>query len=394
VRHAHRPRRHPLLRGTALGTVAVLSFVAAGAATAYIRLGNNIETHDISALIAEIPEPEVTATPDPEDPNAGQALDILLMGSDVRDGENALLGGEEDGMRSDTTLIAHISADRTRMDLVSIPRDTRVDIPSCSFYDGSTSRAQSGRFNAAFSIGAKNDDVGEAAACTINTVQSLTGIVIDGWVVVDFAGFRDMVDALGGVEMCIPNDMESPKSGLSITAGVHVLDGYSALAYARARTGEGLGNGSDINRIARQQQLLGAIAQEVFASNLLTDSVDLYRFLTAATQSIAADPNTGSLTALGGLGWSLKDISPSAITFLTIPIATNPDDRNEVVFTSEANAIWTALINDVPMVPQTTPTDATGTADPTDPASTPVETTVPTPGVDPFTPADLPAICG
>ena len=400
MRHANRRRRHPLLRGTALVAVAVLSFAATGAATAYIRLGTNIETHDISALIHEIPVPEVTETPDPEDPNSGRALNLLVLGSDVRDGENALLGGEEEGMRSDTTIIAHISADRTRMELVSIPRDSRVDIPSCLYLDGTSSRPQSARFNSAFSIGAKNNDVGEAAACTINTVQSLTGIPIDGWVVVDFAGFRNMVDALGGVEMCIPNDMDSPKSGLHIVAGVHRLDGYTALAYARARTGEGLGNGSDINRIARQQQLLGAIATEVFAKNLLTDSAGLYRFLTAATESLTADPNTGSISNLTGLAWSLKDISPTNITFMTIPIATNPEDRNEVVWTSAAAQIWSNLANDVPMVEPTVPVTPTPTATPgattppVDPTVPVTPTVVPTPGVDPFTPADLPAICG
>jgi LCP family protein required for cell wall assembly len=398
MRHANRRRRHPLLRGTALIALAVLSFAVTGAATAYIRLGNNIDTHDVSALIHEIPT-DVTETPDPEDPNAGRALNLLILGSDVRDGENALLGGEEEGMRSDTTIIAHISADRTRMELVSIPRDSRVDIPSCLYLDGTSSRAQSARFNAAFSIGAKNNDVGEAAACTINAVQSLTGIPINGWVVVDFAGFRNMVDALGGVEMCIPNDMESPKSGLSITAGVHRLDGYTALAYARARTGEGLGNGSDISRIARQQQLLGAIATEVFAKNLLTDSPALYRFLTAATESLTADPDTGSITNLTGLAWSLKDIPPTNITFMTVPIATNPDDRNEVIWTSEADQIWSNLVNDVPMVTPTVPVTPTtptpsATDTPVDPTVPTTPAVVPTPGVDPFTPADLPAICG
>lgn len=380
-------------------TLAVVSFGGTAAATAYIRLGNNIETHDVSGLIDQVPAPsgEVTTQHDPNDPNAGKALNLLVMGSDVRDGENALLGGEEEGMRSDTTILVHISADRTRMDLVSIPRDTRVDIPACNFHDGSTSRPQSARFNAAFSIGARNDDVGEAAACTIQTVQSLTGVTIDGWVVVDFAGFRNMVDALGGVEMCIPNDMESPKAGLSITAGWHRLDGFTALAFARARTGQGLGNGSDINRLGRQQQLLGAIAREVFKKNILTDLDELYRFLDAATQSLTADPKTGNVRQLAGLAWSLQNIPFENITFMTAPHAPNPNDRNEVVFTSDAQAVWQAFINDTPMVPQAPAAPADGGAQaPADPAAptTPESPEPPTPGVDPFTPADLPTVCG
>ena len=393
VRHARRHRHHPLLSGVALTALALVSFGATAAATAYVRLENNIETHDVSALIDEVPTGSVTTQHDPNDPSEGQALNLLVMGSDVRDGENALLGGDEDGMRSDTTIVVHISADRTRMDLVSIPRDTRVDIPACNFLDGSTSRAQSARFNAAFSIGARNDDVGEAAACTINTVQSLTGIPIDGWIVVDFAGFRNMVDALGGVDVCIPNDMESPKAALSITAGMHRLDGFTALALARARTGEGLGNGSDINRLGRQQALMGAIAQEVFAKNLLTDIDELYRFLSAATQSLTADPKTGNIRSLAGLAWSLQSIPPENITFMTAPHAANPNDRNEVVFTSEATPIWQAFINDAPMVAQA-PVDPATPADPNAvPGTETPPTPAPTPGVDPFTPADLP-VCG
>lgn len=397
VRHASHLRHHTFAKVSALVALAAVSFVGTAAATAYIRLEGNIETHDVSDLVDELPPPaagQVTTRRDPTDPNAGRALNLLVMGSDVRDGENALIGGEEEGMRSDTTILVHISADRSRMDLVSIPRDTRVTIPPCNFHDGSQSRQQSARFNAAFSIGARNNDVSEAAACTIQTVQSLTGVPIDGWVVVDFAGFRNMVDALGGVDMCIPNDMSSDKANLYIEAGWRHLDGTTALAFARARTGQGLGNGSDINRLGRQQQLMGAIAQAVFAKNLLTDLDELYRFLDAATQSLTADPQTGSIRRLAGLALSMQNMEPGSITFMTAPHRTNPDDRNEVVFVPETAAIWQAFINDTPMVPQEPPaTDpGTGAADPTAPAAP--STPAPTPGVDPFTPADLPTVCG
>ena len=403
MRHARRLHRHPLLRGTSLVALAAVTFAATGAATAYVRLGNNIETHDISSLVRDIPVPEVTETPDPTDPNAGRALNYLVMGSDSREGEDVVAADQVAGMRSDTTIVLHISADRNRMDLVSIPRDSRVQIPSCNYFDGTSSRSQSGRFNAAFSIGAAHDDVAEAAACTVNTVQSLTGIPLDGWVVADFAGFRDMVDALGGVEMCIPTEIYSEKASLHLQPGVQRLDGTTALSFARARTGTGLGNGSDIGRLGRQQQLLGSIAREVIAKNLLTNTAALYRFLTAATQSLKADPDTGNIGNLAGLAWSLRNIPPANITFMTIPIAANPDDPNEVVWTSDAAQIWANLATDVPMVPAAptapttptdTPTDGTAPTTPTTPA-VPVEPAViPTPGLDPFTPADIPAICG
>jgi LCP family protein required for cell wall assembly len=382
--------------------LALFTFGAAGAATAYVRLENNIATHDISRLTGAPPSiPEPLEPVDPTDPNAGRALNYLVMGSDVRDGENALIGGENEGMRSDTTIIVHISAARDRVELVSIPRDSQVEIPACSFYDGSESRPSFDRFNSAFSTGARNEDIGEAAACTIRTVQALTGVPIDGWVVVDFAGFRNMVDALGGVSMCLPEDMSSPLANLYITGSpeFQTLDGTTALALARARTGRGLGNGSDIMRIARQQQLLGAIVKEVLSRNILTDSAALYRFLNATTQSLNADPATGNISSLAGLGWSLRGIPSGNIVFMTVPHATYPADHNRVVWTSEADKIWAALIADTPVVsptpvgPEPTP-GAPSTETPGAPSTQSPVTPPPSINVDTFSPDDMPQTCG
>jgi LCP family protein required for cell wall assembly len=382
-----------VLRSVSLALVAVMSFGATGFATGYVRLQNNVETHDIENLLGTRPQPVEHV--DPTDPNAGQAMNILLIGSDSRDGENAALGGENDGMRSDTTILAHISADRTRMELVSIPRDSRVDIPSCNFEDGSSSRPQSARFNAAFSIGADhNDDIGEAAACTVHTVEELTGVLINEWAVVDFAGFQNMIDALGGVQMCFPEELYSEEAQLHLLPGSQVINGTQALALARARKGMNLGDGSDLMRLGRQQQLLGAIAQGAMSKNMLTDAPALYRFMTAASQSLTTSPNLGDLQKIVGLAFSLKDMPSSNLVFMTIPYTANPDDRNEVVWTSEADQVWSNIKQDVPIV---TPAASTTPATPgagTTPAAPTTPTTVPTPGVDPITADDVVTVCG
>lgn len=388
-------RRHAIARAVALTLAGVLTFGVSAGATAWVRLENNIDTHDVTALLGD-DRPEVKTEPvDPTDPNSGRALNILLMASDVRDGENASIGGEVDGMRSDTTIVAHISADRQRMDLVSIPRDSHVEIPSCERSDGTSSNPKDTRFNEAFSIGAQSGNVADAAACTIRTVESLTGVFIDGWVVVDFAGYVNMVDALGGIPMCIPNDMSSPKAGLEITAGNHVLDGRTALALARARTGVGVGDGSDTNRLGRQQQLLGATATTVLSKNLLTETTALFRFLDAATQSLTADPATGNISTLAGLAFSLREIPSGNITFMTVPFGAYPADKNQVVWTSEADQVWANMAADLPIVtpPVTTPPETTEPGTVTDPP-TPVETEPPTPGIDPITPDDVQTACG
>ncbi len=259
-------------------------------------------------------------------------------------------------MRSDTTIVAHLSADRTRAELVSIPRDSLVDIPSCTMTDGSTSRAQRhAMFNSAFATGwDQGGDMTSAAACTIKTVQSLTGLTIDHFVVVDFAGFQAMVDAIGGVPICIPENYYSPDAGLNVAAGYQTLDGPTALAYARARKGTNM-NGSDLQRAARQQQLIAAMVQAVLSKNVLTNVPALMSFLDAATSSLTVDPGLSQLTDMAGLALSLRNLKPANISFMTVPVATAPSDPNRVVWTSAADELWVRMVLDQPV---TTPTAA------------------------------------
>jgi LCP family protein required for cell wall assembly len=362
-----------VLRAVALTAVAVLCFGASGASALYVRLNSNISTIDASDLIQALPEPEVTATgpADPDDPNAGQPVNILLMGSDERDGENEAIGGHVDGMRSDTTIVAHISADRSRVELISIPRDSLVEIPSCTMSDGTTTSPQrSAMFNSAFALGAdRGGDIASAAACAVNTVQQNTGIPIHHFVVVDFAGFTKMVDSIGGVPMCVPNDMNAPKAGLVLSAGQQTLDGTQALAFARARTGQGVGDGSDTNRLGRQQELLAGVVREVLGKNMLTDITQLIRFLDSATESLSIDSGFSSITDMAGLAYSLRSTSAGNISFMTIPFATAPSDPNRVVWTSEAEEIWANVAADRPMLagtsqdPDAAPDPGTGTPD-------------------------------
>ncbi|NTW39954.1 MAG: LCP family protein [Cellulomonadaceae bacterium] len=406
VRHARRLRRHPIARGIALTTVAVVAFGVTAGGAAYARFQGNVDVVDVSALVGPAPSPSVAVTPDPTDPNAGQARNILLLGSDERDGENGEIGGVVEGMRSDTTIVVHISADRTRAELVSIPRDSLVDIPSCTMSDGSTSRAQSdAMFNSAFATGwDQGGDMVSAASCTIKTVQENTGLTIDEFAVVDFAGFTRMVDALGGVPICIAEDYASPDAGLYVSAGYQTLDGATALAFARARKGTNM-NGSDLQRAGRQQELIAAMIRQIMAQNLLTDVPGLLGFLDAATSSLTVSPGIGSLTDMAGLALSLRGIQQSNITFMTIPVATAPQDKNRVVWTSAADTVWANMAADTPIVPSTataTPTtDATATAGATagattgtTPATTPTPVETAVPGVDPFSPDDVTAVCG
>lgn len=386
----------------------MVAFGTAGAATAYTRLQGNIDSADVSHLLGE-DRPTLPAEVDPDDPNSGGPVNILVMGSDSR-ADGVVQDGTE-GERSDTTLVLHLSADRQRIDVVSIPRDSLVDIPECLRSDGSTSSAQrDAMFNSAFSIGGESGEVTDAAACTQKTVEATTGVYIHHFVVVDMAGFINMIDALGGVPMCIPQDMYSRKAHLDLQAGNQVLDGTTALAFARARTGEGVGDGSDTNRIGRQQELIAATARTVLSKNLLTDVPELIRFLNAATRSLTVSSGISAIPDMAGLAFSARTVPSGNITLMTVPFAAAPSDPNRVVWTDEAQTVWENMANDRPLVETaapaetpaatpapsaTTPEPTTPAAEPTEPATeTPAPAETPVPGVDPFTADDLTSVCG
>ena len=397
--------------------IGALSFIGTGAATAYVRLQNNIQGVDIEHLLGD-DRPEAVATPDPDDPNQGMPVNILVLGTDSREGSEAVVADGEEGQRSDTTIVMHISADRQRVELVSIPRDSLVDIPDCIREDGSTSRPQNyAMFNSAYSIGGESGLVSDAAACTQRTVEQNTGVRIDHFIVVNMSGFVNMVDAVGGVPMCIPEEVYSPKANnLHLQAGNQRLDGVTALSYARARTGTGLGDGSDTNRIGRQQELLAATAREVLSKNLLTDVPELIRFLTAATQSLTVSSGLSSITDMAGLALSLKGLGSGGITFLTVPWVPAQTDANRVVWTDDADRVWANLAGDLPVgtlpapeaIDPTPPPADAGATEPgvTDPAGTqpppadpavtpPAPAETKEPGVDPFTPDDITtSVCG
>ncbi|WP_307868651.1 LCP family protein [Cellulosimicrobium cellulans] len=343
-----------------LVATAVVTFGAIGGASTLSKMQSNIASSNALELVTDRPE---QSTPNPSDPNAGKPLNILVMGSDERGGENGHEVAGVEGMRSDTTILMHVSADRSRVEMISIPRDSRVDVPVCHMTNGKTTAPVNTRFNAAFANGATvGGDVDSAAACTVQTVESLTDVFVDGFVVVDFAGFQNMVTAIGGVPICIPEAIDSPKADLQLAAGWQTLDGAQALGFARARYG--VGDGSDLSRIGRQQQLLAATVNQVLSKNVLSDLGQIYGFVDAGTKSLTMSDNLSSIPSLAGLAFSLKGATSGNITFMTVPNAPDPQDPDaKVVWTSEADELWAKVRADEPIVAPAPAADETGGPD-------------------------------
>nr|WP_308798811.1 LCP family protein [Streptomyces sp. UH6] len=321
---------------------------AAGGGWAYWHLDGNIRSVDIDAALGDdrphvpVGMPVGTGEPSPEDGargGGGGALDILVLGSDSRDGEeNHRLGGGDasGGARSDTAMVVHLDEGRTSATVVSIPRDTLVTRPACPLPEGgSTAVAHGVMFNSAYAVG--------GPVCAVKTVEAMSGVPVDHYLEIDFAGFADLVDALGGVTVELEQPIDDDRSHLHIEAGVHRLDGEQALALARTR--HGVGDGSDLGRIGLQQKLVKALLEEVTRADLLTDPVRLYRVADAATSGLTADTGLDSLEELAGFGRSLRGLPPEAVRTVTLPVVPAPADRNRVVPDEpEAGDLWASLL--------------------------------------------------
>lgn len=313
----------------------------------------------------------------PADSFEGRAVNVLIAGIDSRyDQGDAANGNSEElsTIQSDTTMVAHISADRSRVQIVSIPRDTLTNVPSCKRTDGSVSEAYYGMFNSAFATGAVTDDVASGIACTKSTVEKMTGLNIDGFFVVDFKGFEAMINALGGVWFTVDEDVNDPEADLVLSAGCQKLDGTSALGYARARYS--LGDGSDISRIGRQQKLVAAIMREALGKNFVTDLPSLLSFLKQALGSLQTSTNLSDLNTDAGLLLSLSSIDRANIQFVTMPNKPAPTNANRVVaIEPAASNVWQALASDSALPVSTEYTDGSGTAQTIpDPATAAAET--------------------
>ncbi|WP_030363440.1 LCP family protein [Streptomyces alboflavus] len=331
------PRRRRLrwLRWAALAT-AVLVLAAGGVGwAAYTKLNGNI-TKDTGAAAELARYEEERPTPLVHD-----AQNILLIGSDSRSGrDNRKYGRDLGTQRSDTTILLHLAADRQSATAVSLPRDLMVDIPGCRRPDGSRTRAQFAQFNWAFEFG--------GTACTIRTVEKLTDIRIDHHMVVDFAGFKDMVDAVDGVRVCLKEPVDDRAAKVRLPAGPQTLDGEQALGYVRAR--KSIGNGSDTDRMDRQQEFLAALVNKVRSNDVLLNPVKLYPVLDAATSSLTTDPGLASLRSLYELVRGVRNIPTERVQFLTVPRRSYTYDANrDELVEPAAEELFTRLRKDEPV---------------------------------------------
>ncbi|MFF7890063.1 LCP family protein [Streptomyces sp. NPDC007896] len=311
----------------------LLVLLTAGMGRLWLTLTGTIDTFDANGV-------------SDNRPNAGLKGDnVLVIGSDGRVNGNSTLGGgnQHDAGRSDTAFLLHVYGDHQHAVAVSIPRDTLVTIPPCRLPDGSWTQVQSNTmFNAAYSVGQTTKG---NPACTQNTVEQLTGLRVDHTVVVDFKGFARLTEAVGGVTVCVPQDVyqkdlspnRTTRGQLLFHKGEQTLSGQKALDYVRIR--HGIGDGSDIGRIKRQQAFVASLIKKMKGDGLTPTK--LLPLADAATKSMTVDPGLGTANRLVSFAMALKAIDLHNTKFVTLPW--RYQGSRVAVVQPDANELWAAL---------------------------------------------------
>ena len=329
--HAAPARRHPVIT-TILATHLVLALVTAlGVFLFYRHLDGNLGNgDDIDHLV-----PQSKKNDGPKQP-----LNILLMGIDDRGCKGCSIDAEKGEGGSDTNILLHVAADRKSAYGVSIPRDALVDRPECTDSKGNVVAAASEvMWNNAYAVGGPD--------CTAKQAEELTGLHIDHYITLNFAGFKGMVNAIGGVTLCLPEEVDDSAHNIHLPGGTHNFKGQQALNYVRERYST---PNSDIGRMKRQQYFIARMITKVFTAGTLARPYRLGKFANALVGSITTD--ISHVSDLVDLATQLKDADLEHIKFVTVPNVAYPkgDPRwGRLRILPTAKRLWTRMGKDQPL---------------------------------------------
>lgn len=286
----------------------------------------------------------------PVDSSAGTPINMVLIGVDSRDGnkKNSLIGGNEKGnYNSDSIILLHISADRNDASVISFPRDLIVNQPSCNLSNGKVFPARKDvMINSIMpAVFNQTHDKSSAASCLVNTLSSITKIGLRTFAIVDFAGLSDLIDSVGGVDICIPQPIIDSYTKLNLKQGFQHLDGITATQYARVRHGSD-SDGSDLIRTVKQQYLIKELFKKIKQQQTLSDISKIYSLTNTALNHMSLSSDLTNIATLTGLAYSMRHLSQNRIETMTIPTAPYVKDPNRVQFADNVNEIWNNILLD------------------------------------------------
>lgn len=242
-------------------------------------------------------------------------ITIFLAGTDTREGQ--LLDDGETGELNDVNLLLHVSADHKNVTVISFPRDLMIPIPSCSGPEGEEnyySARSEAMINSTLSIG--------GLACTVETVESLTGMDIPYAGLISFDGVIDMSNAVGGVEVCLAAPINDQYTGLALPAGNVTLAGVDALQFLRSRYG--VGDGGDKSRISNQQIYMSSLVRTIKSAETLTNPLKVYGLAKATVENVTLSSSLNSIPVLQAIAAALKDVDLERINFVQYPTFGHP----------------------------------------------------------------------
>lgn len=303
--------------------------------------------------------------------DAKDRLQILILGSDTRDGKNSKYGSVDDSTgygHSDVMMLMDISADNKRVSVISFPRDLLVDVPECT--DSSTNKtfpARSGQMI--------NEAMAEAGiGCAVDTVNKLTGLEVDHFMMADFNAVKELSNTVGGVAVCVSDPIFDPDSGLRLPKGTSQVQGEQALSFLRTR--HAFGDGSDLGRIQAQQGFLSSLARKVKDDGTLGNPQKLLTIADVITRNLTVDEGMANVQSLLTISSRLKDIDLSKVAFIAAPNQPAAEDPNRLeLMEPQASQLFAAMRANLDL---TTP-GASSTPSPTPTPSAPASGTASAP---------------
>ena len=370
ARRVRKGKRRKTLKIVSFATAGVVVLGAGGFYAVYRHFNGNITSDQ---LYSGTKKSALTEKPDAF---GRTPLNILVIGSDTRDSAaDCKIGGDcsdgGTGANADVEMVVHLSADRSNATVMSIPRDLVTNLPACTDTDNHTSFAGGyGMINSALQYG---------PGCSVAAVEQLTGIPIDHFAMVDFSGVVNMSDAIGGVNVCVSNNVYDPYSHLKLSKGTHTLKGLAALEFLRTR--HGFGDGGDLGRTYAQHIFLTDMINKLKSANTLTNPLKVLGLADAATKALTVDTGLDSITKLVGLADDLSKVPTNRITFTTMQNTPDPTNDNRVVIAAGAQTLFNTIANDQSLTTasggKSSAADATDTAT-ASAAPSPTASTVPT----------------
>jgi LCP family protein required for cell wall assembly len=328
--------------GLSVAVVLVIVAAVLGVYLEYRSDWDSIKRIDVAGIVG------------PQPPKLNNAENILLIGSDTRVGQGGIGGAADSGCNcSDTLMVLHLSPGGHAATVMSIPRDSMVPIEECAPSDGTPGQqAAPGdleRINATLAEG--------GPACTFKTVEDQTGIHLDHFIELDFSGFINVINDLGGVNVCLPFAVDDSMSGLNLSAGVHHIDGLTALQFWRTR--ENLGTGSDLQRIQRDQYLMAALVQGMMHTGLLHSPTQMFKIVRDAADAMTTDTGLDE-NAMLQLAESLHGLTARDVQFVTVPNYPYPGDPDAELSWQQpqASQLFNAIQDDTAL-PAATPSKST-----------------------------------